>query len=62
MKKNNCPEIFVEYNTNNGGGLMGLLLVTQNLIFLDNLYIYICILLNIFLCIKKIDFLTIRNK
>lgn len=23
MKKNNCPEIFVEYNTNNGGGLMG---------------------------------------
>ena len=23
MKKNNCPEIFFEYNKNNGGGLMG---------------------------------------
>jgi hypothetical protein len=23
MKKNNCPEIFVEYNKNNEGGLMG---------------------------------------
>lgn len=23
MKKNNCPEIFVEYTKNKGGGLMG---------------------------------------
>lgn len=23
MKKNNCPEIFFEYNKNTGGGLMG---------------------------------------
>ena len=33
MKKNNCPEIFVEYNKNNDGGLMG---NSQNVDLINN--------------------------